>query len=382
MSTNKMNGYGEFVVYRKSKIPISKLRYDQIYSILLKYQPMEMLNSNIISQYPNRHQHIKSELNEIDLDYEILFIPRILYDLIFIKLSIEEDLQRGRICKRASVSYLNPSSILFDEEMEDFELRQKIITRLKTEALIDYDKCWHLCCFETSNPNFMDPALIHMSYRLNNEIVKQIIESETKYDEKSQIYKSMTNEILSYLEFQYNLRNLNGEIILDDIGNCNYPGTTSSFLFESTRGSIKSMGIRNQTDKNIILKVLELECSSITVDHILIYRGSNFEIDNPVKDGISKSLSYGTSVFAGCMFDGGATAFHYMRNHNLDAYAIPIRIDQISSCCFNIPNHTALSQLLSTGETFHVRSINWNDKNKSEIIENFENLKKTAVKLK
>jgi len=147
-----------------------------------------------------------------------------------------------------------------------------------------------------------------------------------------------------------------------EISSCSTPGPTTNFGFESTKGSIKPMGIRNETDAQII-DAIALDCSKIAQHSLFLYRGADLQ-----KDSIScwsdkdtpYSLSYGSSLFAGCLYDGGATAFHYMRNRR-NAYAIAVPFDQLNDSPFFIPTTHTVAQLFGDGETFHARTKAWKD---------------------
>lgn len=153
------------------------------------------------------------------------------------------------------------------------------------------------------------------------------------------------------------------------LGDCNTPGPTTNFGCESSRGSIKPMGIRNETDAQMIRNAIALDCSKIAQKAFFLYRGADFQKDSTScwsdKDK-PYSLSYGTSLFAGCLYDGGATAFHYMRNGK-NAYAVPVPFDQLNDSPFYIPPTHIVAQLFGDGEIFHGRTKIWNGYGLQEI---------------
>lgn len=123
------------------------------------------------------------------------------------------------------------------------------------------------------------------------------------------------------------------------------------------------MGIRNETDAQIIRDAIAFECSKIAVHSLFLYRGSDFQKDSasslPEQDK-PYSLSYGSSLFAGCLYDGGATAFHYMRNEK-NAYAVPLAFHQLDDSPFFVPTTHPVAQLSGDGEIFHARTKAWKD---------------------
>jgi hypothetical protein len=148
---------------------------------------------------------------------------------------------------------------------------------------------------------------------------------------------------------------------VEAISNCSNPGPTTNFGFESNRGSSKAMGIRNETDAQIIRDAIALDCSQSARHSLYLYRGADFQKDSTAcwnDENKPYSLSYGTSLFAGCVFDGGATAFHYMRNGQ-NAYAIAIPFDQLHDSLFYVPQANTVAQLFSDGEIFHARTKAW-----------------------
>lgn len=88
------DGYGELILRVKegdSFRPVTKEEYDQAYWIFRKYvvrveaAPMHMDKSRI--------EMMREELRAINPNMVGTFIPRTLYDLIFIRKSIEEDIE-------------------------------------------------------------------------------------------------------------------------------------------------------------------------------------------------------------------------------------------------------------------------------------------------
>jgi hypothetical protein len=201
----------------------------------------------------------------------------------------------------------------------------------------------------------------------------------------------------------------------EQVANCNTPGPTTNFGYESIRGSIKPMGIRNDQDAQIIQDALKLDCSKIAQNAFLLYRGSDFQKDSPYSWGNHDkpySLSFGTSLFAGCLYDGGATAFHHMRDsvfhyrENQNGYVVAIPFSQLNTSPFYIPPTNTVAQLSGYGETFHARTKAWqgydvenigginlganlhvrdhlkSDLSKDTLIAQFEQYKKEAIHLK
>ena len=154
-------------------------------------------------------------------------------------------------------------------------------------------------------------------------------------------------EIMFYQDYYHKVETPN---------NCNHPGPTTNFNIESRRGSIRPCGIKDQSHINIIRRVCQLECSLLAQTHILLYRGAKLSEDDVIRNNSIYSLSFGTSLFAGIFYDGAATAFHFIRNDNCDAYCIPILYKKIEQSCFYIPQDNTICQLFGKGEVFHART--------------------------
>lgn len=339
-----LNGYGEFIVYSKTGQAIAKKTYEKVYDCFLKYHPVELATVKGEQKYAERHTLIGREVKQIDPQLEIAFVPRTLVELMFIRETIDEDLKRGEICRFAGKGEL------------DQELNLKKRKDVK-------DTCWHLMSNSSRIVDFKNPDLVNMSYRLNNVIVNKLKPNEGMTWEK--IDKCARLE-LDFLKNQYREglqelkeRNSNG------IGQCTDPGTTTNFRYESTRGSITPMGIDSPRSEQIVLNAVALECSEVAKRHLLLYRGSNFENDSVEHGGKVHSLSFGAGLFGGCMFDGGATPFHFMRTGSEytkknAGYVIPVRLGELSNSPFYSPKSLAITDVLSHHETFHARTKFWN----------------------
>lgn len=112
----------------------------------------------------------------------------------------------------------------------------------------------------------------------------------------------------------------------------------------------------------IIKEAVALDCSEIAKRCFLLYRGANFKDDDIMKRIMrfdrSHSLSFGTGLFSGCMFDPEATPFYYMRESS-NAYVIPVPFADLNNSPFHIPTRDTVAQLGGHGETFHSRTKAW-----------------------
>ncbi len=271
-----------------------------------------------------------------------------LYELIFIRKCIREDLKHNEVC-----SQLSPATYLKTVKLEDYEGdREKFESfqkgRLKTLA---QKKCWHLCYFDDVGDND-HPGVRDVAYRLNRVVVKTLSPTADGFTPE-ELFKHVENEIEFLKKYYSN----------NSVGHCNYPGPTTNFSGDSMRGAIRSMGIRDDKDAQIIRDAIAIECSQIARKAFFLYRGADFQNDSAncwSNKNKPYSLSFGSSLFAGSLYDGGATAFYYMRKGK-NAYAIPVPFDHLNSSPFFIPPTNTVAQLFGHGEIFHGRTKAWKD---------------------
>ena len=118
--------------------------------------------------------------------------------------------------------------------------------------------------------------------------------------------------------------------------------------------------------KPIILNTIALECAS--KGNILLYRCARKNEAEKIKDFSLTSLSYGTSLFAGALYDGtsnGANVLAYHIHHiqekeesHQDTFALNITYNEINNSPFFIPQNdyaSPLHQVAAKGEGFHIR---------------------------
>lgn len=312
-------------------------------------------------------------------------ISRTFYELVLIRKSIEEDINSKKLCWGLRLETHNCKFIkdhICDKECELYDEECLLLIRKMYLEDLKSKQCWHQCYFPRLTDN-NDQNIKYMKKILNDSIIKEY--NLIKEEMSLEIIIEMTNKELNFFEnYYYNCLKNGG------LQSCSDPGTTTNFGYESERGYIKSMCIYTQIHKNIIINAVKLEMS-LKDNYRILYRGSDYKIDN-VYDlkNTNKiySLSYGTSLFAGCMFDGGATAYHYMRKRK-NAYALIIP----ENCeIFHLPE-AGLSQIYGKGEIFHVRTKAWegyiecadilkSNIPKETLIKRFKEIKITAIQLK
>ena len=360
-------GQGEYVVFHKlptgEKLPLTPEIFEQVYKVLLRHSPAALANSGsekATEECANRYELLKAKLKEIDPTLEAVFVPRTLYELVFIRKCIQEDLKHKEICPELAPLCHNISLKTFKNDEIKYQefLKEQQAERLKR-------KCWHLCYFTDVGDN-EHAGVKEVAHRLNKVMLKAFDPSSEGFTHQES--SAFAEKEIVFLKAHYSkgletIERLGKGEKVEEISSCSRPGPTTNFGFESNRGSIKPMGIRNETDAQIIRDAIALDCSKIAQHSLFLYRGADFQKDSTScwndKD-TPYSLSYGSSLFAGCLYDGGATAFHYMRNGQ-NAYAIPVPFNQLNDSPFFVPTTHTIAQLFGDGEIFHARTKAWKD---------------------
>lgn len=405
-------GQGEYIVFHKlpdgTKRDLSPETFEHAYQTLVDYSPAALMNSGspqASEKCANRYELIKEKLKEIDPTLETVFIPRTLYELIFIKKCINEDLKHNSICTFQSPIFHQMNLDFFGADQQKYEDHLKRNATIRKER-----KCWHLCYFKDGGDN-EHPGVKEVAYRLNRTMVKAFDPSIEGFTHQE--FSAFAEKEIAFLSAHYRdsietiEKRRRGERV-EEIADCIKPSPTNNFGFESSRGSVKPMGIRHETDAQMIRDAIALDCSQIAQHSLFIYRGADFQKDSTSSwsdQNTAYSLSYGASLFAGCLYDGGATAFYYMRNGK-NGYAIPVPFDQLNSSPFYVPTTHTVAQLFGDGEIFHARTKAWrgfdvkrigginmgenslvrghlkSDLSQDELTRQFREYKKKAIQLK
>lgn len=358
--TRIKNGQGEFLVFSKSGQVIDRKIYTSVYKIFDKFSITNILKDKTsvepaMTSFEKREESIERELQTLDSDLSAIFIPRTLYELIFIHACIEEDITAKKIC-----SFLDPK--LHQSLHGQMDEKQKNMPKLQPSQTDG--KCWHLCYFDDEGDS-QHPNVVEVAYRLNQLIINKIQNTqEFKFSDITALLNSEIEFLDKYHKDCSRLlveKSSKGEQFTT-ISSCNTPGPTTNFGYESTKGFVRPMGIRNQKDAEILRKAVAMECSELALKNIFLFRGSRVKQDHPYcldNKQNPYSLSFGTSLFAGVVYDGGATAFHYMRQDDNAAFAVRVPINELVDAPFFVPLTSTVCQLFGHGEIFHSRSKVW-----------------------
>jgi hypothetical protein len=343
-------GQGEYVVFHAGMQPRSPARetFEKAYHHLIENDPKVIASgtedSDLVQQRcRDRYTTIQRSVQKIAPDLNVAFIPRTLYELIFIRKYIEQDLASKEACTYVSNGVM-PGGACFGKPEKHLAERVGGI-------------CWHLPCFLNMGDN-QHFAVIELAYRLNTWIVNTYMPTPGGFT--IQDLQSLTAQQIGFLQNLYQNEDTAREITKKQINS----GPTNHF---STDARSCSMKIASDKDVQVITDALNLDCSVITKRACIIYRGALYSQDSIMTErGEPYSLSYGTGIFAGCVYDPEATPYTYMKRE-LSAYALVVPFDQLLQSPFFVPPTHTIAQLLGGGELFHGRTKIWRDWRSDEI---------------
>jgi len=371
-------GQGEYIVFHQlpngKKQEVSSQTFEAVYQLIIQHSPAELAkdgNPEAAANCANRYTLLKTKIKEIDNSLEIVFIPKTLYELFFIEECIKEDLAHGNVCKNLDKSVQYAAHYPTDNKLDSAEKRKAENNKKLFEENRVKRNCWHLCIFEDAGDNH-HAGVKNVAYRLNNLLFNTLKPTNEGFTYEQ--IKTFAERKIDFLK-QHRENNLNestrcnifkGRVI---VSNKDYPSPTTNFGTDSSRVA-KPMSICNNRVAQIIRDAVALDCSKIALHSLFLYRGANFANDSVVSSGeenMPHSLSLGSGLFAGCLYDPDATAFYYMRNDKNDAFAIPVPYDQLQTSPFYAPIAHTIAQLYGRGELFHGRTKAWKNCDLSKI---------------
>ena len=305
-------GQGEYVLFRQLKDgpierKISGETFDRIYPILCDYS-----RNRIVVDY----DQVCESIHNIDPTLKVVFIPRTLFELFFIAKVIKSE-RSERHTSGLKLPFLHKSN-------EILHAKQAISANL-----------------------------FKIGYRLNKAIVKKLEANHISDNlTVSQIVSLANNEICYLRELA------KCSVSFEDIVSSDrfwHKFGTSPF---STSGW-GSLAVYDHGRAQIIMEALLLDCCSGRDQLIFLFRGADIETDSyraKNQHSVCHSISFGTSLFAGVVFDSQASAFFYISRENR-GYAIPIKCSDKEEAPFYVPKATTLEQLYGKGELFHSRTV-------------------------
>ena len=128
--------------------------------------------------------------------------------------------------------------------------------------------------------------------------------------------------------------------------------------------SDSNMRVFSEDHISLIDSALEVDSSEEMQTHLPLWRGgimrepSDYDLANKASELFKEthSLSFGSSLFAGALYDHTATAYRYMKDIHRDAYYFRIPVLKGMGDAFIYPMESGLCQLYRRGELFHPRT--------------------------
>lgn len=365
-----ISGQGEYVAYHvkgDQRLAVSLETYEKVYEIFAKHLP-HFSKSSHLEEGSKRYESLRTKIKEIDPSLEITFIPRTLYELIYMQGCIEEDLTHKAICPRIDYQYLKVrtsmktggAKVKFEKECE--ERKKKIKTFFEKQSS---KTCWHKTHFLDTEGDSQQRNVKKIAYRLNNVILTSLPSSNPlTYSEMEELTNKtlvLFKEIAPGSTNDRHARGISKRHL--ELGGA-FGGPTAAFSLEKgdlepiQQPKLFPLGLRKEgVEEKIIKNSIALECSHVAQNSFLLYRGGKIVKDKPFTDKQEPySISLGTSLYAGSIYDQGATAAHFMRENMRDAFAISVPFKQVENGIFQIPRAHAICQITAKGEFFHGRS--------------------------
>lgn len=380
------NGYGEYLVYRKdqqgNKAAITEKEYESIFEVI------ETARKEVPA---DRHAYLEAKIQEkLGKEVRISFIPRNLYELIFLHECLQEDIEQGQ-CSNArelgiTMGLQRPlkeeGGKLYGAKIPSLQEGKEIIDRGIKQGF------WQLCIFDDQDHEDGFKKINENDYRMAhlvkvaaklNEVALGKLKGQAEGYTYSDIAQSQKNEVA----FFRSLTEKNSE----NHAKANIRVFTIASLalrFRNEQHPINGhdlypLGIRNERDEEILNKATQLECSAESVNHLVLYRGAKFDSDELMRKKsnysaqspvLPNTLSYGTSLYGGALYDGGATAAFYMRKNHVDAQAflVPLKEQLAGTTPFHAYIVNPLISLAAHGEVFHARSKLWKMPEEAKVL--------------
>jgi len=334
-------GQGEYLVYSEKGKKISRKQYSEIHKILNELHPTGILQKEPTcsnEDLSNRYEIIKERIKKLDSSYSIAFVPKILYEMTFIRQCIEEELEPGRMCERHKKIRLG-------------QLDQKTEESKKNLKKVAAKRCWHMMHNSDGNGN-NSLMFEQLAYRLNKVMIESLHPQSEGFS-----FEELSKQTIK--EFNW-LNNYHKNKEMDK-------------LYHLVRDFTTCLSASHPFQSSLPRQILALECSDIAKDSFLLYRGSDFDTDSVKTDDwktkkcVPYSLSYGTGLYAGAMYDHGATAMHYMRQGyrsksstlGYHGHALVLPFAKAQESPFKVPLGRTIPQLFGSGEAFHGRTVTW-----------------------
>jgi hypothetical protein len=382
---------------------------EQIYATILKYHYPICMNSTNSLRDEEKRRIINDEyglMKELigGYGYEILMIPRGVYDLF--NILMEAELDRSIVCHKFKKNnnydeYCIAVNTTHDDVFGDvWKLNNLIIQKIKQYGI-----------------DFRQPMDFLHWQNINTLIVRDLIELKSrKVKSQVEIYNSLKDSIISKINFidpvilsssiklfqlRKRLRNFFSQIseapqfvrptIEKMILQYHKVGDNPPLTFDKLSDMLQDLDLVRKTieehnlhfnnnklndfiesialNNNILQRIVLVETISDKSNKFMIYRGSNDMIEQPIditNNNRGYSVSYNTSIFNGVFCDSTACTYYFMTTITIgesNPFKVKYTLNRHfyndgsnESKLFFIPPLHPYVQLRSDGEFWHVRS--------------------------
>ncbi len=325
-------GQGEFVVYESqggAKRPLDPSTYGKVFRILTEYQTVNLVQAGRMQEYPERRAKIVQEIQKVNPNLQVFFIPRTTMELEYLSNCLEEN--RTAECEHGMLRYQRTC--------------QENSAPRKWQ-----DHCWHIELFRSPPEvgDYENLRLVEVARKLNNQMIALL----GGFVMKNGAFP--VEKILEYTTEQIDRINRSeGE-------SCLHRQFKTDEMFNTM---IKG------DDISLVQKVVKLECSSLTQSGVFLYRGAKMDKDS-TWDGENErfySHSFGTGLFSGALYDPGACAWAKMCSTahaedgklSNDAFVVHLSFSELAkdqkTRIIHVPATHFLRDLHARGEVFHPR---------------------------
>ena len=173
------SGQGEYIVFQcspnGSESP-NQSCFDRVYQIFLNYSFREMAarasdSTELFNDCAHRYDLIQNEVSSISSELIISFVPKVLFELIYLQGCIEENRENGAECPMLRARFLAKES--------PYELNPKYV-RPKLSCF--GKNCWHLSLFTHSNGNDQEEGVRQLAYRFNQRLIEILHPTKCGFD--------------------------------------------------------------------------------------------------------------------------------------------------------------------------------------------------------
>jgi hypothetical protein len=219
--------------------------------------------------------------------------------------------------------------------------------------------CWHICRFTDKIPGDDNHTYVRcLAYRLNTLLIERL--NPQKSLTGKELSKVLEEELSFYKEFciTFSQKNHEGSKFLSPVN-----GLSQNFGRKTRRyHCFHAMGI-DENRAQVLRNAVALECNKVAKNAFVLYRGANNDLSvinrlnhSSFNNSKINSFSFGTSLFAGVLYDDSGTPFFYTTEKHQNTFTIVIPHREYTESPFYVPSSHPIVQFSSKGEFFHPRS--------------------------